>query len=157
MIEPPKVDPKKPPPAVKPPAVKKPPKPILVLANVVDAKERGRVGDVDRPTKTVPGKVGDAQQLVGDSFIEAGKTVAFFERNEPFSVSLWVRVDRAGTAGPLFARSGGVMNGNRGYEILLRADGTLSAGLHHVEPDNSIADRDDRAGHEAGHAGSTSP
>ena len=133
VIEPPKVDPKKP-----PPAVKKPLKPILVLANVVDAKERGRVGDVDRPTKTVAGKVGEAQQLVGDSFIEAGKKVAFFERNEPFSVGLWVRVDRAGTAGPLLARSGAVMNGLRGYEVLLRADGTLSAGLHHVAPDNSI-------------------
>jgi hypothetical protein len=136
VIEPPKVDPKKPKPP--PPAVKKPIKPILVLANVVDAQERGRVGDVDRPTKTVPGKVGDAQQLVGDSFIEAGKKVAFFERNEPFSVSLWVRVDRAGTSGPLLTRSGAVMNGLRGYEVMLRADGTLSAGLHHVAPDNSI-------------------
>ena len=142
VIEPPKVDPKKPRPPVKPPEVKpevkKPLKPTLVLANVVDARERGRVGDVDRPTRTVPGKVGEAQQLVGDSFIEAGKTVAFFERNEPFSVSLWVRVDRAGTAGPLLTRSGAVMNGLRGYEVMLRADGTLSAGLHHVAPDNSI-------------------
>jgi hypothetical protein len=138
VIEPPKVDPKKPRPPVTPPAVKKPPKPILVLANVVDVKERGRVGDIDRPTKTVPGKVGDAQQLVGDSFVEAGKKVGLFERNEPFSVSLWVRVDRASTAGPLLVRSGAVMNGLRGYEVLLRADGTLSAGLHHVAPDNSI-------------------
>ncbi len=133
VIEPPKVDPKKP-----PPAVKKPIKPILVLANLVDAKERGRVGDVDRPTKTVPGKVGDAQQLVGDSYIEAGKTIAFFERNEPFSIAFWFRVDRAGTSGPLFARSGAVMNGNRGYDIDLRADGTLTAGLHHVDPDNAV-------------------
>ena len=30
------------------------------------------------------------------------------------------------------------MNGLRGYEVMLRADGTLSAGLHHVAPDNSI-------------------
>ena len=137
VIEPPKVDPKKPQtPATPQP---KPPEPILVLANVVDAKERGRVGDNDRPTKTVPGKVGDAQQLRRRQLHRRpARSSRFFERNEPFSVGLWVRLDRAGTAGPLIARSGGVMNGHRGYEMLLRADGTLSAGLHHVGPDNSI-------------------
>jgi hypothetical protein len=30
------------------------------------------------------------------------------------------------------------MNGNRGYDIDLRADGTLAAGLHHVDPDNAV-------------------
>ena len=35
-------------------------------------------------------------------------------------------------------RSGGMMNGNRGYEVMLRADGTFTAGLHHVAPDNSL-------------------
>ena len=30
------------------------------------------------------------------------------------------------------------MNGNRGYDIDLRADGTLAAGLHHVAPDNAV-------------------
>jgi hypothetical protein len=133
VIEPPKIDPKKPRP-VNP----KPIKPILVLDNLVDAKERGRVGDIDRPTKTVPGKIGLAQQIAGDSYLEAGKTIAFFERNEPFTVGFWFRVDRAGTSGPLFARSGAIMNGNRGYDIDLRADGTLAAGLHHVDPDNAV-------------------
>jgi hypothetical protein len=133
VIEPPKPGTKLP-----PPAQRKPPKPVLTFANLVDAKERGRAGDIDRPTKTVPGKIGLAQQIAGDSFLEAGKTVALFERNEPFAVSFWVRVDRPGTSGPLFARSGGVMNGNRGYDIDLRADGTLTAGLHHVDPDNAV-------------------
>ncbi len=136
VIEPPKIDPKKPRPVA--PVVKKPIKPVLTFANLIDAKERGRAGDIDRPTKTVPGKIGLAQQIAGDSFLEAGKTVAFFERNEPFSVGLWVRVDKPGTAGPLIVRNGGVMNGLRGYEVVLRADGTLGAGLHHVAPDNSI-------------------
>ena len=132
VIEPRKIDPKKPAP-VNP----KPIKPILVFDNLVDAKERGRIGDIDKPTKTVPGKVGLAQQLVGDGFIEAGKKVALFERNQAFSATFWVRLDRAGTSGPLFARSGAVMNGNRGYDIDLRADGSLTAGLHHVDPDNA--------------------
>ena len=136
VIEYPKPDPKNPP---KPGAPKPKPSTLLVFANLVDAKERGRVGDKDRPTTTVPGKIGEAAQLVGDSFITAGKTVAMFERNQPFSVGLWVRVDRAGTAGPLLARTGGVMDGYRGYDILLRADGSLAAGLHHVGPDNEIS------------------
>jgi hypothetical protein len=139
VIEPPKIDPKKPKKPPVPGEVKKPIKPILVLANLVDPNERGRVGDVDRPTRTVPGKIGEAQQLVGDSFITAGKKIGFFERNQPFSVGLWVRIDRAGIAGPLLARTGGVMDGYRGYDILLRADGSLVAGLHHVGPDNEIS------------------
>ncbi len=64
--------------------------------------------------------------------------MGFFDRHQPFSVSWWTRVDQAGTAGPLMTRSGGVMNGNRGYEVILRKDGTFTAGLHHVAPDNSI-------------------
>ncbi|MEO5822887.1 MAG: DUF1553 domain-containing protein [Vicinamibacteraceae bacterium] len=134
----PVIDPPKPGAKLPPPAQRKPPKPVLVLANLVDAKERGRVGDIDRPTTTVPGKIGLAQQIAGDSYLEAGKTIAFFERNEPFTIGFWFRVDRAGTSGPLFARSGAVMNGNRGYDIDLRADGTLAAGLHHVDPDNAV-------------------
>jgi len=137
VVEPPKIDPKAP----KRKPGEPPPKPseLIVFANTVNAKERGRAGDKDRPTKTVPGKIGGAQQLVGDSYLQAGKEVAIFERNQPFSVGVWVRVDRAGTAGPLLARTGGVMDGYRGYDILLRADGSLAAGLHHVGPDNEIS------------------
>jgi hypothetical protein len=135
-IEYPKPDPKKP---RKPgdPAPK--PSELLVFANLVDAKERGRVGDKDRPTRTVAGKFGEAAQIVGDSFIVAGREVGIFERNQPFSVGLWVRVDKAGTAGPLLTRTGGVMDGYRGYDVLLRPDGSLVAGLHHVGPDNEIS------------------
>ena len=134
----PVIDPPKPGAKLPPLAERKPPKPVLTFVNTVDAKERGRVGDVDRPTTTVPGKFDLAQQIAGDSYLEAGKKVAFFERNEPFTVSFWARVDRAGMSGPLFARSGAVMNGNRGYDIDLRADGSLTAGLHHVDPDNAV-------------------
>jgi hypothetical protein len=95
-------------------------------------------GDLDRVPKTVPGRIGSAQTLAGDSHIGLGEGVAFFERNEPFSVALWFRVEKEGTAGPLVTRSGGLFNGNRGYEIILQEDGRLTAGLHHVFPDNSI-------------------
>ncbi len=120
---------------------KEKPKPerVIVYANVATPAQRATLGgDKDRVPKTVPGKVGDAQQLVGDSFINVGEEFAFFERHQPFALGLWARIDQAGAAGPLVTRSGGLFNGNRGYEIILRPDGTLTAGLHHVFPDNSI-------------------
>lgn len=118
------------------------------LANLATRRRAGTVGsDEERKKKTartpvtVPGHKGMAQRLVGDSHIDLGGVddeFAFFERNEPFSFAVWVRLEKAQVAGPLVTRSGGVMNGLRGYELLVRADGTLSAGLHHVAPDNSI-------------------
>ena len=102
------------------------------------AKDARLGGDKDRVPKSVPGHAGQAQQLAGDSFIEIDDKRTYFERNHPFALALWLRIDRKGASGPLLTRSGGLFNGNRGYEILLRADGTFSAALHHVFPDNSI-------------------
>jgi hypothetical protein len=102
------------------------------------AKEARLGGDKDRVPRTVPGHIGQAQQLVGDSHIEAKDPRTYFERNHPFAIGLWMRIDRKGASGPLVTRSGGLFDGNRGYEIMLRADGTFSAALHHVFPDNSI-------------------
>ena len=129
-MERPKTEPKAPP---------KPPEEVVAYENVATPRQRATAGgDKDKRPQTVPGRFGNAQRLPGDSYITIGKEFAYFDRHQPFSLSLWVRLDKDGTSGPLIARSGGVMNGNRGYEILLRADGTLSAGLHHVGPDNSI-------------------
>jgi hypothetical protein len=108
-------------------------------ANLVSGVKDARLGgDKDRVPKSVPGHVGQAQQLAGDSHIEIADKRTYFERNDPFALSLWMRIDRKGASGPLLTRSGGVFNGNRGYEIVLRGDGTFSAALHHVFPDNSI-------------------
>jgi Protein of unknown function (DUF1549)/Protein of unknown function (DUF1553)/Concanavalin A-like lectin/glucanases superfamily/Planctomycete cytochrome C len=129
-MERPKTEPKEPP---------KPPEEVVAYENLATPRQRATAGgDKDKRPQQVPGRFGNALRLPGDSYITIGKEFAYFERNQPFSLSLWVRLDKEGTSGPLIARSGGVMNGNRGYEILLRADGTLSAGLHHVGPDNSI-------------------
>jgi hypothetical protein len=129
-MERPKVGPKEKP---------KPPEERVSYLNVATPSQSATAGgDRDKRPQTVPGRFGNAQRLPGDSYIAFGKDFAYFERNQPFSLGLWVRIDKAGTAGPLISRSGGLANGNRGYEILLRADGTISAGLHHVFPDNSI-------------------
>jgi hypothetical protein len=114
-------------------------KKVLRFANLADPRHPASLGgDEDRVPRTIRGKVGQAQTLVGDSDVGVDTKVAAFERHQPFSLGLWVRLEKEGVAGPLVARSGGIFNGNRGYEILLRKDGTLTAGLHHVFPDNSI-------------------
>jgi hypothetical protein len=109
------------------------------FSNLVPWKKPATLeGDKDRIPKTVPGHVGSAQLLVGDSHIDLADRVGQFERNEPFSLSLWFRLEHAGVSGPLVTRGADLFNGNRGYEIIIHKDGTLTAGLHHVVPDNSI-------------------
>ncbi|MGH9162490.1 MAG: DUF1549 domain-containing protein, partial [Vicinamibacteraceae bacterium] len=113
--------------------------PIVRFDNRANARAFAKAdGETDRVPETIPGVVGGAQLLRGDNQIQFGEKVAFFERNEPFSVALWIRIEKAETAGPLVARAGDLDHGRRGYEIILRKDGTFTAGLHHVFPDNSI-------------------
>ena len=118
------------------------------FANRATPARKGVVGSEEerkkkmvRAPEPVAGVVGGAQRLVGDGQIDLGgreQNFGFFERNEPFSFAIWMRRDKAGVGGPVITRSGAVMNGHRGYELILRADGTLTAGLHHVAPDNSL-------------------
>ena len=118
------------------------------FANLATPRRMGTVGsEEERKKKTartpevVPGRIGNAVRLVGDSQIDLGgrdQNFGFFERNEPFSFALWMRRDKDGVGGPVVTRSGAVMNGHRGYELILRPDGTVTTGLHHVAPDNSI-------------------
>ncbi|MEL6653983.1 MAG: DUF1553 domain-containing protein, partial [Bacteroidota bacterium] len=77
-------------------------------------------------------------QMMGDNYVDFGNKRVFFERNQPFSVGLWVKILEDSVSGPIFGRSGGLMDGNRGYDCMLQADRTLTASLNHVWPDNSI-------------------
>jgi hypothetical protein len=118
-------------------------RPKLVPRRFFADAVRGRApatlgGDRDRVPETVPGPTGQAQRLPGDSFIDLGRETGQFERNQPFSFALWLRIEETGTSGPLVTRSAGVFSGNRGFEVMLRADGRLTAALHHTFPDSSI-------------------
>ena len=94
-------------------------------------------GDLDDLPETVPGRFGQALRLRGDGHLDMGEDRFYFERNEPFSLGLWVfRED--GTAGPLMGKAGGLFNGIRGYIVEILEDGRLAASLNHVAPDNSI-------------------
>ncbi|MEL6846161.1 MAG: LamG domain-containing protein, partial [Bacteroidota bacterium] len=103
-------------------------------------KEKGKLRTyaANTPPQLVPGKQGKAFQMMGDNYVDFGNKRVFFERNQPFSVGLWVKILEDSVSGPIFGRSGGLMDGNRGYDCMLQADRTLTASLNHVWPDNSI-------------------
>ncbi|MCY7352355.1 MAG: DUF1553 domain-containing protein [Cytophagaceae bacterium] len=112
---------------------------LKTFRNDADAKRPATVsGDTDKPPKVVAGRFGRGRAVNGEGHIDLGKDLGFFEQNQPFSVSLWVNFRKKGLRGPVFARSNGLDNGNRGYECMLLPDGTLSFNLNHAHPDNSI-------------------
>ena len=96
------------------------------------------VNQQDQAPEIVEGKFGKALRLVGDSYVDLGEDIAFYERNEPFTVSLWFKLLKDSVEGPIFSRSGGLFNGNRGYDLMLRTDRTLAVALNHTWPANSI-------------------
>ena len=99
-------------------------------------------GDEDYLPETVEGHAGQALRMRGNGQLDMGEDRFYFERNEPFSLGLWVfREDSTAVSAPLMAKSGGLFNGNRGYIVEMLEDGRLMASLNHVGPDNSIAVR----------------
>ncbi|WPP51905.1 DUF1553 domain-containing protein [Catalinimonas niigatensis] len=105
--------------------------------------DRGKPADMivnqqDKSPEIVGGKFNKALKLVGDSYVDLGKEIGYFERNQPFSISIWIKVLKDNLEGPVFSKSGGLFNGNRGYDLMLQKDGTLSATLNHTWPANAI-------------------
>ena len=109
------------------------------LENRVDPDAPGFFsGDIDKIPVAEPGRFDASLALQGDGFLDMGADRYYFERNEPFSVGLWFRVIGEEVAGPLFTRTAGLFTGRQGYLCVLEEDGTVSASLNHVYPDNSI-------------------
>jgi hypothetical protein len=110
------------------------------------------VGDKDRRPLLVNGRFGKARQLRGDCGIDviskidekAKKTEERyyqglnFERNQPFSLSVWFNILKKGIKGPLVNKNNGEFEGFRGYDISLNADGTLTILFSYVYPANCI-------------------
>ncbi len=104
------------------------------VANGADAKTPG--GAVEGP-KLVPGKLGQAVELTGENgFTFPG--VGHFTRDDPFTLSLWVRTPAPTPRAVLVHHSQAPIDaGSRGYELLLE-DGKVAFGLHHMWPGNSL-------------------
>ena len=84
----------------------------------------------------VDGKVGEAVRLTGDDEIRLG--LGNFTRNDPFSISLWLKSPTKFPRAVVFHRSRAWTDAaSRGYELLIE-DGRLSAALIHFYPGNAL-------------------
>lgn len=118
---------------------------LMRFDDVAAAGETGYFwGDRDRLPRTVEGVVDSALVLQGDGWLDTGNTRFRFERSDPFTLDLWIRLEEA-IAGPLFGKSGGLFNGNRGYLAVINPDLTLTAGLYHVLPNDALEVRTERS------------
>lgn len=113
--------------------------PRNAFANSVNDTLPARLGgDPDKVPYAVPGRFGKARFLPGDSFIELPGNFGAFEQNEPFTISSWFNLAKSGMALTLLGRTTGPMDGQRGYQLDLLADGRLKLTLNHVWPANAI-------------------
>jgi hypothetical protein len=94
-------------------------------------------GDWDRRPKFVKGKIGNGILIRGECGVGFHKYFDF-DRNQPFSISMWINPLKPGQNGPLFNSTNAEYDGNRGYRCLLLKDGTLQVSFSYVWPANSI-------------------
>lgn len=112
---------------------------LLTLEDRVQPDSAGYFwGDRERLPEIVEGVDGNAMKLVGDGWLDAGNKRHHFERYDPFSLSVWFRVENETTWGPIMAKTSGLFDGDRGYHTFLNPDHTITARLVHVGPDNEI-------------------
>ena len=104
------------------------------VENAVDPKTPGSAVDGPKP---VPGKIGKAVELTGENgFTFPG--VGHFTRDDPFTLSLWVKAPALTPRSVLVHHSRAPIDaGSRGYELLLE-NGKVAFGLHHMWPGNSL-------------------
>lgn len=85
-----------------------------------------------------PGRFGNGRQMLGENSIDFGPDFAYFERNQPFTISIWLNIQDATIDGSLIHKSNHITSGFRGWNIFRDADGTVRVTLSHVWPENSI-------------------
>jgi hypothetical protein len=89
--------------------------------------------------KLAPGRVGNAVEFTGDDPVDL--PFGNFKRNEPFSVSLWLKTPDKKERAVVFHRSKAWTDaGSRGYELLIE-EGKLKWSLIHFWPGNAISIR----------------
>lgn len=94
------------------------------------------VEDNVRPVP-IKAKFGSGLRLNGDMSINFNEHLNF-EKNQPFSLSLWVNILKKAEKGPIFSRTNGELDNWRGYTCDLNKDGTLTIKFTHVYPANGI-------------------
>lgn len=113
-------------------------RPTYAYKNAVKGKLDAKVwGDRDMKPLLAEGKYGKGLKFRGDAGIRFHQDLEF-DRHQPFSVSIWVKLLSDGESGPIFNKSNGDLEGYRGWICKLNQDGTLSFQLNHVWPSNAI-------------------
>ena len=94
-------------------------------------------GDWDRRPKFIKGVVGNGILLRGECGIDLHRKLDF-ERNQTFSISMWMNALKPGQHGPIYNSANGEFEGHRGYRCWLLKDGTLQVSFSYVWPANCI-------------------
>lgn len=84
------------------------------------------------------GKLGKSRYIFGENAIRFPKPIGWYERDQPFSVSIWLYLHDEKTVGSLIHKSNGVFNGYRGWNIFREEDGHFRFTLSNVWPENAI-------------------
>jgi Protein of unknown function (DUF1553)/Protein of unknown function (DUF1549)/Planctomycete cytochrome C/Concanavalin A-like lectin/glucanases superfamily len=95
------------------------------------------IGDLDRMPQTIKGVKGNALKLIGDNGFEFNRLLDF-DRQQSFTISIWVNRTSNKESGPIFQKSNGEFEGFRGYRVMLNPDGTLMVNMSYVWPSNCI-------------------
>ncbi|WP_165250077.1 DUF1553 domain-containing protein [Paludisphaera soli] len=102
-------------------------------ANRVDP---AKLGSAAEGPKVVPGRVGQAFRFDGENSVTL--PMGNFDRDQPFSLALWVKSpDRKDRAVVLRRSAAWTDAGSRGYQLLIE-DGRLTAALVHFWPGNAV-------------------
>nr|MCU0719839.1 DUF1549 domain-containing protein [Pirellula sp.] len=92
---------------------------------------------VDGENKLVAGRTGMAMEFTGDDAVKT--PLGNFQREEPFSISLWLKTPDVKERAVVFHRSRAWTDAaSRGYELLIE-DGKLKWSLIHFWPGNAIS------------------
>jgi hypothetical protein len=108
--------------------------------NLADPKNKATAEGDDSLSNVASrnGKVGKARFIYGENAVSFPDNFAFFERNQAFSVSIWLNLHDPSVSGSLFHKSNGVMNGYRGWNVFREKDGRIRLTMSHVWPENAI-------------------
>lgn len=83
------------------------------------------------------GKFGKGIRFRGDGGIRFNRDLDL-DRQDEFSVSIWVKPEEKNSAGPIFGNFNGDSDGYRGWICKLNKNRTLNFQLNHLWPDNAI-------------------
>lgn len=108
--------------------------------NLADPKHKAHAEGDDSLSNVASrnGRVGKARYIFGENAVSFGDNFAFFERNQPFSISIWLNLHDPSVSGSLLHKSNGVMNGYRGWNVFREKDGRIRLTISHVWPENAI-------------------